>query len=230
MIQLYHHPFCPHSRFIRLLLAEYGIEPELIEVRVWERDPDFLALNPANETPVLTEEHVPSAPGASIIAEYLDETRGLALADRRLLPHAPLERIEVRRLVAWFHEKMFLDVTEHLVRERIYKRYMRANQGGGPPDATALRAARSNIRYHLKYIGWLAKARNWLAGERLTHADLAAAAHLSVADYLGDVPWDEDEDAKAWYARVKSRPTFRGILADTMPGMPPSATYTDLDF
>ncbi|OYZ99971.1 MAG: glutathione S-transferase, partial [Rhizobiales bacterium 17-65-6] len=176
------------------------------------------------------EQQAPAVPGASIIAEYMDETRGLALGDRRLLPEGPLERIEVRRLVAWFSEKMYLDVTEHLVRERIYKRYMKAQQGGGPPDVQALRAARSNIRYHLKYIGWLAKGRNWLAGQRMSHADLAAAAHLSVADYLGDVPWDEDEDAKAWYARLKSRPTFRALLSDSIPGMPASPTYADLDF
>lgn len=229
-MELYHHPFCPHSRFVRLVLAEYGIEPVLVEERTWERRADFLVLNPAGETPVLVEQQAPSVPGASIIAEYMDETRGLALADRRLLPEDPLSRVEVRRLVAWFNEKMFLESTEHLVRERIYKRYMKADQGGGLPDATALRAARSNIRYHLKYIGWLARARNWLGGSRLSHADLAAAAHLSVADYLGDVPWEEDEDAKAWYARMKSRPTFRGLLADSMPGMPPSKTYTDLDF
>lgn len=229
-MHLHHHPFCPHSRFVRLLLAEYGLEPELVEERVWERRPGLLALNPAGETPVIVEEQAPSVPGAAIIAEYLDETRGLALAERRLLPEDPLGRVEVRRLTAWFHEKMFVECTEPLVRERIYKRYMKAHQGGGPPDATALRAARANIRYHLKYIGWLAKGRNWLAGQRMTHADLAAAAHLSVADYLGDVPWDEDEDAKEWYARLKSRPTFRGLLNDSIPGMPASKTYADLDF
>lgn len=229
-MQLHHHPFCPHSRFVRLLLAEYGLEPELVEERVWERRPGLLALNPAGDTPVIVEAQAPSVPGAAIIAEYLDETRGLALAERRLLPEDPLGRVEVRRLTSWFHEKMFVECTEPLVRERIYKRYMNREQGGGPPDATALRMARANLRYHLKYIGWLSKARNWLAGERFSQADLAAAAHLSVADYLGDVPWDEDENARDWYARVKSRPTFRQLLAESIPGMPPSKTYADLDF
>ncbi|MGQ3675449.1 glutathione S-transferase family protein [Xanthobacter sp. TB0139] len=227
---LYHHPFCPHSRFIRLLLAEYGLEPELVEERVWERRPEFLALNPAGETPVIVEEQTPSVPGASIIAEYLDETRGLALAPHRLLPENPGERVEVRRLTSWFHDKMFVEVTEPLVRERIYKRYMNRAQGGGAPDATALRMARNNMRYHLKYIGWLARARKWLAGERMSQADLAAAAHISVVDYLGDVPWDEDEYARDWYARIKSRPSFRALLAENIPGMPPSRTYADLDF
>ena len=107
---------------------------------------------------------------------------------------------------------------------------MSVTHGGGPPDTQTIRAARSNIRYHLAYIGWLMRSRTWLAGERLSYADLAAAAHVSVVDYLGDVPWNEDEGAKIWYARVKSRPSFRTILADTLPGMPPSATYADLDF
>jgi glutathione S-transferase len=107
---------------------------------------------------------------------------------------------------------------------------MPVSQGGGPPDTDAMRAARINIRYHMAYIGWLARTRDWLAGERLSYADLAAAAHLSVVDYLGDVPWNEDEAARTWYARVKSRPSFRPLLADTLAGIPPSKTYADLDF
>jgi glutathione S-transferase len=107
---------------------------------------------------------------------------------------------------------------------------MTAEQGGGPPDTDAIRAARTNIRYHLAYIGWLAGTRDFLAGDRLTLADLAGAAHLSVVDYLGDVPWEMNDAAKGWYARVKSRPAFRALLADTMAGIPPSKTYGDLDF
>jgi glutathione S-transferase len=227
---LFHHPFCPHSRFVRLMLGEYGVAVRLVEERVWERREAFLLLNPAGTTPVLVEEGHPAVPGADVIAEYLDETRGAELDGRRLLPTEAGTRVEVRRLTGWFNGKFFEEVTNLLVVEKIYKRHMSVNHGGGPPDTQAIRAARSNIRYHLAYIGWLMRGRTWLAGERLSYADLAAAAHLSVADYLGDVPWNEDEGAKNWYARVKSRPSFRTILADTLPGMPPSATYADLDF
>jgi len=227
---LFHHPFCPHSRFVRLTLGEYGVAARLVEERVWERREAFLLLNPAGTTPVLVEEGHPAVPGADVIAEYLDETRGAELDARRLLPTDLGTRVEVRRLTGWFNAKFFEEVTNLLVVEKIYKRHMSVNHGGGPPDTQAIRAARSNIRYHLAYIGWLMRDRRWLAGERLSYADLAAAAHLSVADYLGDVPWNEDEGAKNWYARVKSRPSFRTILADTLPGIPPSATYADLDF
>ena len=230
MATLYHHPLCPHSRFVRVVLGEYGIEPRLVEERAFERRRDFLALNPAGQTPVLVEEMAPAVPGAIVIAEFLDETRGLALGERRLLPDDPLGRVEVRRLLDWFHGKFFAEVSSWLVHEKVYKRFMPSGAGGGAPDMELVRAARHNIRYHLKYIGWLTSQRNWLAGDRLTYADLAAAAHLSCVDFLSDVPWAEDENAKHWYARVKSRPSFRPILGDRLPGLTPSEAYADLDF
>jgi glutathione S-transferase len=230
MLTLFHHPFCPHSRFIRLALGEHALEARLIEERVWERREEFLALNPAGSTPVLVEEGHPAIPGAAIIAEYLDETRGADQGDRRLLPVNLAGRIEVRRLTSWFNDKFFAEVSGPLVTERLYKRHMRAEQGGGSPDTDTIRAVRANIRYHVSYIGWLVRTRNWLTGDQLSFADLAAAAHLSSVDYFGDVPWDADESAKTWYARVKSRPAFRSILAEAVPGLPASKTYADLDF
>jgi glutathione S-transferase len=227
-MQLFHHPFCPHSRFVRLMLGEYGIGGDLIEENVLARRPEFLELNPAGTTPVLVDGDF-AACGALVIAEYIDETHG-ANAASRLMPVDAKHRAEVRRLMIWFHEKFFAEVSEPLVREKILKRRLPETQGGGPPDSAAIHAARSNIRYHLKYTGWLLKARNWLAGDKLTYADLAAAAHLSSVDYLGDVPWSEDETAKNWYARVKSRPSFRPLLADTVAGLPPAPSYADLDF
>ena len=230
MVTLHHHPLCPQSRFVRLFLGEYGIDPQLIEERPFERRQDYLLLDPAGETPVLIEDNGMVVPGAVTIAEYFDETRGLALGTHRLLPEDPAGRVEVRRLLHWFTQKFFAEVSSWLVTEKVYKRFMSRAQGGGAPDMDLIRAARANIRYHLRYIGYLTAHRKWLAGERLTYADLAAAAHLSVADFLGDVPWDEDETAKLWYARVKSRPTFRTLLADRLPGLVPAAAYADLDF
>jgi glutathione S-transferase len=230
MYTLLHHPFCPHSRFIRLALGEVGRDVRLVEERVWERREEFLVLNPAGTTPVLTTEGFPPMPGAGLIAEYLDEAHGAALGERRLLPVAMAERIEVRRLMAWFNEKFFEEASGPLVIERIYKRFMSEGNGGGAPETDVIRAARVNVRYHLAYIGWLARTRNFLAGDRLSYADLVAAAHLSAIDYLGDVPWSEDDAAKAWYARIKSRPSFRPLLGEWLAGVPASRTYVDLDF
>jgi len=230
MAILYHHPLCPHSRFVRLLLGEYGIEAELIEEQTYTRREAFLMINPAGQTPVFIEDNGAVVPGAGTIAEYLNEIHGPLLGDHRLMPDEPHERVEVRRLLDWFHQKFFAEVTNWLVTEKIYKRFMPSAAGGGAPDMERVRAARANIRYHLRYIGYLTGHRNWLAGNRLSYADLAAAAHLSSVDFVGDVPWDEDETAKHWYARVKSRPSFRVLLADRIPGLVPAQVYADLDF
>ena len=230
MATLYHHPLCPQSRFVRLVLGEFGIEPELIEERAFDRRREFLLLNPAGETPVLVETGEFAVPGASVIAEWLDETRGLALGPRRLLPDDPARRVEARRLTNWFLQKFHAEVSDWLVTEKVYKRFLTAEQGGGAPNMELVRAARANIRYHLRYIGYLTSTRNWLAGPDMTYADLAAAAHLSCVDFLGDAPWDEDENAKVWYARVKSRPSFRTLLADRVMGISPPDHYADLDF
>jgi glutathione S-transferase len=230
MLTLFHHPLCPHSRFARLALEERGLAVRLVEERAWERREEFLVLNPAGSTPVLVEEGVPPVPGAAIIAEYLDETHPTSGGQAGLMPREAGERIETRRLMSWFNDKFFAEASGALVMERVYKRYIPASNGGGAPDTEIMRAARGNIRYHLSYIGWLIRRRDWLAGDGLTYADLAAAAHLSAVDYLGDVPWDEDETAKAWYARIKSRPAFRTLLGETLPGLPPAPNYANLDF
>ena len=230
MTTLHHSTFCPNSRFVRLALAEHGLDHEAQEERPWERRIPFLELNPAGTTPVLVNGPGLAVPGAGVIAEYLDETYGAALGEHRLLPSDPAGRVEVRRLLDWFLVKFHEEVSGYVVTEKIYKRFMPAELGGGAPDMGAIRAARTNVRYHLKYIGYLIATRKWLAGDQLTFADLAAAAHLSAVDYLGDVPWDEDETAKHWYARVKSRPAFRALLSDRVPGMAPPDHYADLDF
>jgi glutathione S-transferase len=230
MLTLFHHPLCPLSRYVRLILGEYGLQARLVEERFWERRQEFLLLNPAGEIPVLVADGQPAVPGAAIIAAYIEETHNAEPGENSLLPASIGQRVEVRRLAAWFNDKFHAEVSGPLVTERVFKRHMTLEQGGGPPDTEAMRAARSNIRYHLAYIGWLVQTRDWLAGERLSLADLAAAAHLSIVDYLGDVPWNENEAAKNWYARVKSRPAFRPLLADTLAGLPAAKNYADLDF
>ncbi|PPD46135.1 MAG: glutathione S-transferase [Methylocystis sp.] len=223
---LYHYPLCPHSRFIRLILSEYGISAELIEERPTDRRPEFLALDPAARTPVFIDDDGTVVQSA-VIAEYLDETYGAARGAQRLLPEEKRARIETRRLVDWFNVKFFEEVTGWLVTEKVYKRF---SPHGGAPDMDLVRIARANIRHHFRYIGYLTSSRNWLAGERLSYADFAAAAHISCADYLGDAPWDDDEAAKQWYQRIKSRPAFRPLLADRAPGMTPGPHYAELDF
>jgi glutathione S-transferase len=231
MIKLYHHPLSVQSRFVRLVLAECEVTPELIEERVWERREDFLLLNPAGTLPVLVEQDGPPICGAWATSEYLDETRGFGLAERRLLPTGADDRAEVRRLTEWFLLQFDQEVTHYLVEEKVVKRERgKAGGNGGAPNSSLLRAARANIRTHLHYLEHLIAAKNWLAGDRMSYADLAAAAAFSVADYLGEVPWQEAGEAKVWYMRLKSRPAFRPLLAEQVRGHRPPQHYPELDF
>ncbi len=218
---LHHLWLSPFCRKVRLVLAEKGLDFALKAENVWERRPAFLAMNPAGDVPVLVDDGAVIA-DSSAICEYLEETCPLP----PLLPGDAAGRAEVRRLVAWFDLKFNREVTENLLGEKMMKRFLRL----GEPDSRAIRAGHANIRTHLDYVGWLAERRNWLAGDQISFADLAAGAHLSAIDYAGDVPWDQHEVAKNWYARLKSRPSFRPILADLIPGEPPPKHYADLDF
>ena len=219
---LYHLPLSPFSRKVRLVLAEKRLPFELKIEKVWERRPGYLELNPANTVPTMIEENGLVIADSSVICEYLDE----AYPDEPLLGHTLAERVEVRRLVAWFDGKFAREVTANLVGEKFMKRLM----GRGNPEAGALRAGFANMRHHLDYIGWLAETRRWLAGGNLSLADFAAAAHLSSLDFIGDVDWSVSPAAKDWYARMKSRPGFRPLLADRVPGTTAPAHYADLDF
>lgn len=222
MHRLYHLPLSPFCRKIRLALAEKRVEVELIEERPWEKRLDFLRLNPAGKVPVLITGDGQALSESASILEYLEET----VPEPPLLPKDPVQRAEVRRLVGWFDDKFNREVTENLLFERVTKRLGRL----GYPDGASLKAGSKNIRVHLDYITFLLEGHNWLAGPRMTIADIAAAAHLSCLDYIGDVPWEDYPAVHDWYSVMKSRPCFRGLLADHLPGFPATDHYADLDF
>lgn len=230
MIQLLHTTLSPSSRFIRLLLSESGLGAECLEYMPWDRNENLLIVNPAATLPVMIEDGVPPVCGAVVIAEYLDETRGPMLRERRLVPDSPLTRAEMRRVVNWYLEKMDHEVIRYFATEKAYKRLEPSQFGSPSPDTARLRQARNNLRIHMTYTGYLLSQQDWISHSRITFADFAAAATLSVADYLGEISWDEYPLVRDWYARLKSRPSFRPILADKVKGIPPSVSYIDLDF
>jgi glutathione S-transferase len=219
---LYHMPLSPYARKVRLVLAEKRLPFELRLEKVWERRPEYLELNPAGTVPTLVEDNGLVVPDSSVICEYLDE----AYPDNSLMGRSLAERIEVRRLTSWFDGKFATEVTHNLYGEKFLRRLTRR----GNPDPAAIRTGYTAVRYHLDYIGWLAETRKWLAGSALSLADFAAAAHLSTLDFIGELDWTVSPPAKDWYARMKSRPSFRGVLADRIPGTTPPAHYADLDF
>lgn len=222
MRSLHHFSLQPQSRRVRIQLREKKLDFDPVPEKPWERREGLLQLNPAGETPVLVEEGGIIIAGAYAIGEYLED----AYVENPLLGRTAVARAETRRLVSWFDGKFEREVTQNLLHEKMLKRLL----GQGGPDSGAIRAGKANIRIHLDYISWLADRRNWLAGDDFSLADIAAAAQISAIDYLGDVAWDQHREAAEWYARVKSRPSFRPILADTWPGTQPPPHYADLDF
>ena len=222
---LHHFPLDPASRQARLALAEKRLPFDLAVVRYWEAPTDFAALSPTGLTPVLVE----SDGGRRLVVcelrailEHLEEQ----YPDPPLLGRSPAERAEARRLMQWFDRKFDGEVNALLLHEKLEKRLTKM----GAPDLANMRLGREALRAHLDYLERLLKARDWLAGERLSLADFAAAAHISVLDYFGDVPWREVAAVKTWYMKVKSRPCFRPLLADRWPGLAPAGHYDDLDF
>ena len=221
MAKLYHVPLSPFCRKVRLSLAEKKIECELIEERYLEPSPDFLRRNPAGKVPVLKIEGRTMSESAAI-CEYIEEK----YPEPSLMPKSAEARFEVRRLVSWFDDKFHNDVTSKLLYERVNKKVM----GQGFPDSKNVKTGAKAIKFHLDYMAWLLDHRRWLAGDVMTLADFAAAAHLSSLDYISDVDWHRSETVKDWYAKIKSRPAFRSILADQVSGFPQPGHYADLDF
>lgn len=193
----------------------------LKEEEPWNMSADVYKLNPAGELPVfLSDGNVIS--GNYAISEYLEENN----QEIKLLPEDIKQRAEIRRLIEWFDDKFYREVYRNIVYEKIHKRFAK----GLAPDSKILKIGLNNLNFHLEYIDWLIERRNYLGGEELTLADITAAAHLSIIDYLGDIPWDGYRNAKIWYSKMKSRPSFKEILKDNVKGVLPAKHYADLDF
>lgn len=221
MVLLIHHTTSPFGRKIRLQMSEKRMLFALRSEEPWNLSPEVYKLNPAGDLPIyLSDGKIISSHYA--ISEYLEE----------ISPEIPLifgtseQRAEIRRIVNWFDDKFYREVYRNIVTEKVYKRFAQGNS----PDSMVLKAGLNNLGFHFEYIEWLFEKHAYLAGEEVTLADLTAAAHISIIDYLGDVPWDGFPLTKLWYSKIKSRPAFKDILKDTIPGIIPSRNYTNLDF
>ena len=222
---LYHFAFDPGSRAARLALGEAKVPFTETPVRPWEDGCPVASLNPSGMPPVLqiaeAGRSLTLCEPAAILGWLEDRSK-----DPVLMPSDPAERAETRRLVAWFDRRFTDEVNAVLLHERMEKPLLRL----GPPEARALRAGRDALRSHLAMMEGLLTTRDALVGRRIGQADIVAAAHLSVLDYFGEVAWASWPALKTWYMKLKSRPSFRPLLADRFPGAHASAWYADLDF
>lgn len=221
MVLLIHHPVSPHARKIRALMSEKKMLFILKEEEPWKLSDDVYKLNPAGELPIfLSDGNV--VVGNYAITEYLEETG----TEAPMISGDAKQRAEIRRITEWFDNKFYKEVYRNIVYEKVHKRFAQ----GSAPDSKILKVGLNNLNFHLEYLDWLLERRTYLATDEFTLADIAAAAHLSIIDYLGDVPWDLYRNVKLWYSKVKSRPCFKDILKDNIRGILPAKHYANLDF
>jgi glutathione S-transferase len=214
MRRLTHILMSPPCRLVRLILSEKRIGCQLTAPE------DVLA-----HLPILLEEDGRAVTGLWAI---IDHVEGLH-PDPPLLSEDDAERAEALRLLDWaayhFHE----EVTKRIV----FQKASQAHTGSlvkSTPDMQMVRLGRQALHRALASLGQLADGHGFLASRDVSLADLAMAAHLSALDYYGEVPWTEYPPIMEWYTRMKSRPSFRPLLADRVPGQPPVAHYAELDF
>lgn len=225
MRTLFSYVLCPFSRKVRLVLEELKYEYHIQNEPIWKRREDFLDLNHTGEVPVFIDfidEKPVVITQSQAICEYLHDSD----ATSELLPQTPLERARVRQKCLYFDLNFYKDVVHKIVFEKALKRQM----GLGSLDSKNLREGQTAMKAYLEHLSWNLENNDWLCGSHLTLADLVAAAHLSCLDYFGAVSWSNYPDVKDWYARLKSRPSFRPLLKDAVPGFSAAPHYTDLDF
>jgi glutathione S-transferase len=225
MYKLYHQILCPFSRKVRICLAAREIKFELITENFWNRRREFIALNPALTVPVLLNENKKVISGSYVITEYLDEKYGQA---NSIIGINIDEKVEARRIQFWFDEKFFNDVSKYIIYEKYFKKFL--NKKHASPESYILNTASENLITHLNYIEFLTQGRQYLAADRITIADFAAAAHISILDYFGYINWRNHPIVKSWYSLVKSHQSFNGILKDRIANINPPNWYNQLDF
>ena len=205
------------------MLGEKGIGYDLMRESPWMQRDEFLDMNPAGSTPVMVDaERGITLIDSQAICEYFEET----VEKFPLISGGAAGRAEIRRLTACFDQNFYGDVVAPLLHERMRKRLVDRSS----PDARILREAMKRANTHMDYMDYLLDHRNWMGGATMSLADVAAAAHLSVADYLGGIDWAGHEQTKRWYAGFKSRPSFRPLLSERMEVIVPPPHYEKPDF
>lgn len=213
MRRLVHLLLSPRSRFARLMLAEKRLSFDPVQAE------DFAA-----HLPLLTDEDGTECTGLWAIVDHLEGN----YPDHPFVPEDARARAETLRFVDWAMGTFQDSVTRKIVYEKASQRFTGA-EARRAPDMVLIRDGRETLKSALGEIGAAAERNGYLATRECTLGDLAVAAHISALDYFGEIPWADYAAAAEWYMKMKSRPSFRPLLADRVPGQPPVSHYADLD-
>jgi len=214
MRRLIHLIMSPSSRLVRLALGEKRLACELTA-----------AEDPLAHLPVFVDEDGTTAVGLWAIVDHLESEH----PDVPLVPADAPARGDALRLLDWIMGNFHEQVTKRVV----FEKASQAHTGSvtrRPPNMDTVRAGRDALKATLQRLSNIADTRGFIAGRDISLADLALAAHLSALDYYGEIAWAEFPQLADWYVRMKSRPSFRSLLGDRVPGQPPVPHYSELDF
>lgn len=220
MVEVIYFPLCPFSRQARILLYEQKVDFDLIKEDYWKASPEFLRISPGSDLPVLIKPEY-NVVGIFPFLEYVIDTYNTPLINKEIKILS-----EIRRLNAWFNNKFYFEVTKVMVDQKLIRFFQRS----GAPSSELIRTAKMKLNLHLSYISRLLEEREYLAYMHLSISDIVAASHISVLDFFDEIMWDSFPLIKEWYSVIKSRPSFRSILMDRIPGFIPPKHYQNLDF
>lgn len=230
MLSLYHHQFCAKSRLASILLLESGINYNSIPINFWAEKKKLLSIDPIGELPILTGvigSEMPS--GAEVIAgiypiiEYIFDLT----PDFHLVPSSAQEKALMRKMIYWINSRFEQEVTKYIINEKFIKLVTGDKDG---PRTEFIRAAKINLAHHLNYLLSFVEANGNIASRQISAADICLASHISILDYFAEINWEKSSFLKEWYVSIKSRPSFRKILADRISLIHPPAYYEDPDF
>ncbi|MEE3206313.1 MAG: glutathione S-transferase family protein [Pseudomonadota bacterium] len=222
MRTLYQMPLSPFSRKVSFFLREKNIDFEIRNEPVWEKREKFIKLNPAGKVPVFIDDDGIAISESNAICEFIEEKT----PEPNLIGKDIYSKAEIRRIVGWFDDKFAKEVMSKLIYEKIFKNFSNL----GAPDSQVIQDGVRNLRNHMQYICFLIEKRKWLAGDDFSFADITAASFISAIDYIGDIAWEDYQEAKTWYVRIKSRKSFKPILEEKIANFPPVEHYSNLDF
>lgn len=220
MYLLYHHPICPFSRQIRVILAESKITFDLHVEKYWQNTNSLFKVSPSGELPVLISDKKPIS-SITAILEYINDKHSVDI-----MPKDIYQKAETRRLNSWFNIKFYQEVVKYIVDERFVKLMSNVDY----PRIATIKIAKQNFHYHALYLTSIINEHNNLVQEQVSVADIVCASHFSILDYFGDIEWDRYPELRQWYTLIKSRPSFKQILKDYVIGIAPHHRYTKLDF
>jgi glutathione S-transferase len=167
--------------------------------------PEYRKINVMGEAPVLEHGKLRLAQ-SGVILDYLVERFG------RFGWSGEAERREILRWLLWDNHKLTGYTATY--------RYLRAlaPRVGPAPDKAIVQEFGKRARAAWKILDTHLTARRYVAGERLTIADISICGYLFFDDDLG-ADWSEYPGIGEWLARLRAEPRWKHPY-DLLPGHP----------